>query len=243
MLTHTDEYGFYHHVTNPNHMSSENPSLFSGGMGAMASLVNHPILMSDFKAMEDGNNYTTHITDLHANFSHDEMTGQYCGRFVQRWDVKDLPIIKWKSQGVNDDYQRNYWLHPRDIICYLIFRNNVLGFLLSPLYILFAAVSFLAERNHTSGKCKHFYVASAWSAKGNRIQSFLGRRILSLGEKLCKKEHGEQPFIDIFSIYFKDKLHISHELIGEYYASIRFSTKDKNRERGGFAGTFYSRFK
>lgn len=222
-IKHTDEYGFYHHITNPNHMSSENPSLFSGGMRSMATLVGRGLPYIPFGYLNKSLGWVTHIKDDHANFSHDEMSGQYIGRFVQGDSFNKLPIIKWDSQGVDDEHLRKYWLHPRDIICYLIFRNNVLGFLLSPFYIISSCISFLAEREKTSGKCKHFYVAAAWSSKGNRIQSFLGRQILSLGEKLCKREHGNQPFIDIFKIYFKDKLHISHELIGEYYGQNNFS--------------------
>ena len=220
-----DVYGFYHHIKHPRHNSSENPSLFSAGVDVLCILSRHTPTYSPYGYFKKFGNYVTHITSDVLRFSHDNMTGMYIGYFLRGADVKQLPIIKWKSKK-EGKYDRNYWLHPRDIITYLIFRGNYLGYLLAPLLLLFAALSFTKEKGNTSGKCKYFYVFGALLSKGNKAQRKIGILGMTLGEILCEKEHGKNPFIDIFSIYFKDTGYPNNILIKEYYARLRPSTED-----------------
>jgi hypothetical protein len=171
----------------------------------------------------------SHNNDINSHYSHDNMTGLYClGYFTESFEIKQLPIIKWncvkpsKQQKWYYKIQKklfgNYlWFHPRDFLFYLTLKNNILGYLGLPLLFLISFFSAFAPKNITSGKCKWLLAYLTLNNHTNKMVRAFSKLCLSLFSKTLKKEHGSQPFIDVFNIYFKNEEHPIHNQIKKLY--------------------------
>lgn len=207
--------GLFHLHELPTPDSSENSPTFTAEV-CLFSVLNgfeiKPPLLENLKVSKydfrDRFNGT-----IPCHFSHDNMTGLHCMRHLG-FTSMELPIIRWDSTGKG--ILRQYWLHPRDIITYLSLSFAIL----SPLALLLlpiALVSYVKPREATSGKCLWFLRFGTMSASKNYILKVIGKIGLAIGNKTMLKYHGENPFEDVFSYYFKDVSHPCRVEIKEWY--------------------------
>jgi len=207
--------GFFHLTQSPPIGQSENGPLFTAEVALFAELNNFqisPIDISNLK-LNDVTFTDRYNGKFPAHVSHDNMTGFHCLKALG-YTAMDLPIIRWDS--VKNGVLRKYWLHPRDVIAFLSLSNALFS-PLAVLLLLFAMVSYLKPRNETSGKCMWFLRFGVMSVSKNYILKIVGKLGLALGNKLMVKYHGEKPFIDVFSYYFKDENHPCRVEIKEWY--------------------------
>jgi len=114
-----------------------------------------------------------------------------------------LPILKWNDR---------WWLHPRDISFYLLTRKKLC--LLSPLFVLVlflaSLVSFAQEKERTSGKLLwHVRLRTLRKVYTSRISLSMLKLWERIGLLLAR-----QTWQEVSRIYFTDKDHPLHELIG-----------------------------
>lgn len=212
-----DEYGFIHVQENPTVNGSENSPLFTAELELLFKLNNRSALDIAPKwdmIKENDTKFRDRAIGIPMHFSHDNMTGLYIARELGFHNM-ELPIIRWDTSKP-DKYSRKYWLHPRDIIFYNLLKGNLLGFLLAPILFLIAIHSLLAERGKTSGKCMWFSRFGCLSLSDNGFKAFIGNVGLSISNLLLRREHGSQPFKDVFSIYFVEEHPVNVE-IRRYY--------------------------
>ena len=151
----------------------------------------------------DPNPSDDNVDDVH--FSHDNMTGMYSmigGGF-------SLPIYRWNKR---------WWLHPRDTIFYSIMHENKLFYIFLPVIALMAWISCRKERKDTSGKCLWWLRLQTMKNHKSKLVSIFGSKLLASMGNLIQKEHGWiNPWVDVFSIYFKEKDHPINIKMREFY--------------------------
>lgn len=171
----------------------------------------------------------SHNNDLSSHFSHDNMTGLYCLAYFTSFDLKNLPILLWNCVKPEKQGRWYYklqkklfgtylWPHPRDFFFYLTLKHNILGYLGLPLVFLTSLVSAFAPRDNTSGKCKWFLRYLTLAKHRNKLISLFGKISLRIFGKILEKEHGKQPFLDVFRIYFVLYEHPMHDKVKDLYA-------------------------
>lgn len=150
------------------------------------------------------------------HFSHDNMTALYCLRFLHGYSVQRLPIIEWNN---NKDLERinNYWLHPRDILFYLIMKEKKWSYIGIILLGIMSLITCSAKRERTSGKCLWWMRLNILSLHSSNLVRTISKYILTVITKLLQKEHGKNPWIDIFNIYFRNPDHPVRLNIGRLY--------------------------
>lgn len=207
-----DKYNLLH--VEPNQFS-ENGVLFNSEYSLLSHLIGKkynsiylPIINRNtwFDPNPSDNN------DENCHFSHDNMTGLYTLYKLQGLDCNELPTIKWNE---------GHWLHPRDIIYYSILKEKKWTYLLVLLLGLFSCITCLKTRQITSGKCLWWL---RWHTMkylhSSKFIRFSAHCMLKLNEHMLRKEHGEEVWKDIFSIYFKNPEHPINKLMEKSYAKF-----------------------
>jgi hypothetical protein len=147
-----------------------------------------------------------------SGFSHDNMTGLYCLLYIMEGvDMSKLPIMKWNNR---------YWLHPRDIIYYLLLRIkfNPLRAILTCLLLPFMVHSCLRPREETSGKCLWLLRLVTINLEfNNKWTYYPSTALLFIANTLLSIKHGDEHWIDILYIYFKNTNHPIREQVREIY--------------------------
>ena len=213
MSTFWDEYGLLH--VQPNE-PSENGILFASEYYVLERVHNHPIYEGD-KALRNSSLHSEDSEVLYGanppeyggHFSHDNMTGFKCLHYNLYGTDGHTPILKWNDR---------WWLHPRDIIFYLILRlEGLCGFLLLLLLLPFLLFSLMKRREITSGKCLWFLRLTTLSMSQCPWLSSVATVYILLSNLILSVAHGSEPWDDIFSIYFKNPMHPIREGIREIY--------------------------
>lgn len=212
--TFQDKLGFIHLNENPSITESENQPLFTAATELLMRLNGTSrvgMLNTAYELLNPSKGeFVTHPYTEWRRFSHDNMTGMYIARELGLHSI-NLPICKWPRRD------KNYWLHPRDLIYYSTLSYNPIGSILLPLLLIMAAVSYMAKREVTSGKCLWFYRLSVLTLSGSAYRNCIGRLGLWLGEKMLKCQHGSEPFKDVFGFYFKNPNHPVNQEIQKWY--------------------------
>jgi hypothetical protein len=141
------------------------------------------------------------------------MTGAYIARELGFHNMK-LPTYAWHVHTKTDKFG---WYHPRDLIFYNYMNGGLLGAFFLPLLLLMAVHSYLKPKEVTSGKCLWFYRFQALRLFKGVWGRLIGSLGVSLGERLMKRQHGSQPFRDVFNFYFKNQNHPVNQEIKKYY--------------------------
>ena len=209
MSTFWDEYGLLH--VQPNE-PSENGILFASEYWALERVHNHPIFEGD-KALRstvvNENTFQANPPEQGGHFSHDNMTGYKCLHYNIYGTDGLTPILKWNDR---------FWLHPRDILFYLSLRmEGLFGFVFVLLLLPFLLVSLMRRREITSGKCLWFLRLTTLSMSQCPWLSSVATVYILLSNLILSVAHGNEPWQDIFRIYFKNPNHPIHEQIEELY--------------------------
>ena len=204
-----DDYGLLH--VQPNE-PSENGILFASEYYVLEKIHNHPIYEGD-KALRNTRinevTFQANPPEQGNHFSHDNMTGYKCLTYNMYGSDGLTPILKWNDR---------FWLHPRDIIFYLILRlEGLCGFLLLLSLLPFLLFSLMKRRQVTSGKCLWFLRLTTLSLSHDPWLSTLADLYLVLTTLILSVAHGNEPWIDVFSIYFKNPDHPIRSQIEEIY--------------------------
>lgn len=155
--------------------------------------------------------------DSFCHFSHDNMTGLYS---MLNCQLNNFPTLRWNHR---------LWLHPRDVIFYSIMHKRIWSYFFLPLLWIMAYISCRKEREHTSGKCLWWLRLQTLKLHGNKVVSWFGEKMYRDMTELLLREHyydlfrvldgkKEHVWINVFSIYFKEKDHPVNVLMREYYA-------------------------
>ena len=137
------------------------------------------------------------------------MTGYKCLHYNLYGTDGLTPILKWNNR---------WWLHPRDILFYLTLRlEGLCGFLLLLLLLPFLLFSLMKRREITSGKCLWFLRLTTLSMSQCPWLSSVATVYILLSNLILSVAHGNEPWQDIFRIYFKNPNHPIHEQIREIY--------------------------
>lgn len=204
-----DKYGLLH--VQPN-VPSENGILFASEFYALERVHNHPIYEGENALLAtqiDLVTYQANPPQMGEHFSHDNMTGYKCLHYNLYGNDGLTPILKWNNR---------WWLHPRDIIFYLILRlEGLCGFLLLLLLLPFLLFSLMSVRGNTSGKCLWFLRLVTLSMSQCPWLSTLSTLYILISNLILTFRHGPEPWIDIFKIYFANPMHPIHEQIREIY--------------------------
>lgn len=210
-----DQFGFIHLNENPTNLGSENGPLFTPASYLLMALNNTPNEGMPnpkyYLLKKSSTDFVTEPLSPRFRFSHDNMTGLYIARELG-FHSMDLPICRW-SVGEG----RPLWYHPRDLIFYAALSNHKLGLALLPILLVISIFSYKKPKAVTSGKCLWFYRFGVLSLSKSPYKSFIGKVGLGMGELLLKAQHGSKGFLDVFSIYFKNKNHPINKEIAKYY--------------------------
>ena len=208
-----DQWGLLH--VQPN-VPSENGILFASEFYALEKIHGHPIYEGDLalrnsslRSEDSEVQYGANPPEYGGHFSHDNMTGYKCLMYNMYGSDGLTPILKWNGR---------WWLHPRDFIFYLILRlEGLCGFLLLLSLLPFLLFSLMSKRQVTSGKCLWFLRLTTLSLSRDPWLSTLADLYLVLTTLLLTIVHGSEPWIDVFSIYFKRSDHPIRSQIEELY--------------------------
>jgi len=204
-----DEYGLLHVAPNE---PSENGILFASEFYALERVHNHPIYEGDLalrSTIVNENTFQANPPEQGEHFSHDNMTGYKCLHYNLYGTDGLTPILKWNNR---------WWLHPRDILFYLTLRlEGLCGFLLLLLLLPFLLFSLMKRREVTSGKCLWFLRLTTLSMSQCPWLSSVATVYILLSNLILSVAHGNEPWQDIFRIYFKNPNHPIHEQIREIY--------------------------
>lgn len=208
-----DKDGFLHIDPSPSIEQSENGPTFTAEDELAAKLLGEPLYYPRIGELQrNGKWYTTRVS-TRERFSHDSQTGVYVLEKLHKGTCKHLPVIFWGRKG---------WFHPRDIAFYLLMKENkwVTRFLGLPLLLFLlvtALVSCREERARTSGKCLWWLRLHALQEVKSGFVQKASKLILQICERILKKQHGEKPWIDVFSIYFKNPKHPLRKKMEQLY--------------------------
>lgn len=218
-----DKYGYVHIQKNPNVDSSENGPTFTGEVEVLLAMNGKTRLAKAPRwdmLKESEVKFRDRAVGEPLHFSLDNMTGLYLSRELDHHDM-ELPICRWDTTKPGK-YERKYWLHPRELILFSMLSGglpSVIGYLLSPLLLLIAAVSFSSERGRTSGKMLWLSRFGCLSVSDNLYKRLFGKLGLVLGHAIMKSDHGDKPFLDAAEIYFQNEGHPIREELEEWYSS------------------------
>ena len=141
--------------------------------------------------------------DVH--LSHDNMLGIYALTYLfEAHQLGNLPLTRLNSR---------LWLHPTSLGINLLIKESKWGLFFLPWLFVSLLSSLTKSRQHTSGKCMWLLRLLLLSFKYPAISS-LGLNICDI---LLRKEHGDQPFKDIYAIYFLEGEHPIHNEINALY--------------------------
>jgi hypothetical protein len=204
-----DEYGLLH--VQPNE-PSENGILFASEYYALEKIHGQHIYNGENAIVSThmyDDWYVANPPEKGEHFSHDNMTGLKCLMYNIYGTEQGTPILKWNGR---------FWLHPRDIIFYSALRlEGLCGFLLSLLLLPFLFVSLMRPRENTSGKCLWFLRLTTMHMSLCPWLSSVAGPMLYLSTFILSIRHGNEPWDDIFSIYFKNPNHPIRDLVREIY--------------------------
>ena len=208
-----DRYGFLHLKPNPEPEATENAPTFTAELMLLQKLNYGSV--GEIPAIKklrlaSGELRTTPVSTFGGHVSHDTVTGLYCIRELSGIKNFPLPTFKWNNR---------FWAHPRDHIFYGAMNGNPIALLLLPLLLVISAHTFKKERGNTSGKCLWFLRFGTLMLSKNKILQKVGKSGMILAEKMLEKEHGKNPFIDVFGIYFQEPLHPIRMQIVRFYDS------------------------
>ena len=210
-----DEYGLLH--VQPNE-PSENGILFASEYWCLEKIHGHHIYNGDVAiestisvSVDSGieDIYGANPPEYGGHFSHDNMTGLKCLMYNIYGTEMHTPILKWNNR---------WWLHPRDILFYTILRlEGLCGFLLSLLLLPFLLSSLMRHRENTSSKCLWFLRLTTMHMSNCPWLSTIAGPLLLLSTFILSFRHGNEPWDDIFSIYFTNPMHPIRERVREIY--------------------------
>jgi hypothetical protein len=200
----SDNYAHLH--INPTPNQSENGPLFTAQVNLyhntnpdLKAICGYSLLKEEMYFKANRNSSSNH-------FSHDNLTGLYSlcitGQYYEL--LKKLPILKWNDR---------WWLHPRDPLFFLLCKRRFLC--LSPFFALVLFLvslhSFAQEKGRTSGKLLwHVRLRTLRKVYTSRIS----QAILRLWERIGL-HIADQTWEEISRIYFVDKDHPLHKMIGK----------------------------
>lgn len=113
-----DRDGFLHLHKNPEIDESENSPMY---YGLLSSVIVIPYFLS-LSPLKQGNKFRANANrEWGSHFSHDNMTGLYCILKNEGSEayMRSLPTVYWN---------RDFWLHPRDLAFYFWAKHPILGF-------------------------------------------------------------------------------------------------------------------
>ena len=200
-----DSDNYIHLHMDPNVNQSENGPLFTAHINLYQNTNPDLKAICGYSVLYNKMYFRANRLSSSTHFSHDNMTGLYSlcilGNYYSL--LRKLPILKWNDR---------WWLHPRDICFYLLCKRRFLW--LSPLFVsvlLLASLhSFAQDKGRTSGKLLwHLRLRTLRKVYTSRIALTMLRFWERIGLSLAG-----QTWKDISSIYFTNKDHPLHELIG-----------------------------
>lgn len=199
-----DEYGLLHAMPNE---PSENGILFASEYWALEKIHGHHIYNGDVAIASTAmykDWFVANPPEKGVHFSHDNMTGLKCLMYNIYGTEAGTPILKWNGR---------WWLHPRDIIFYSALRlEGLFGSLLVLLLLPFLLFSLMKPREVTSGKCLWFLRLTTLHMSNCPWLSTVVEPIILITNLLLSIRHGNEPWDDVFSIYFK---HPDHPIRGQ----------------------------
>ena len=200
-----DSDNYIHLHKSPNVNQSENGPLFTAHVNLYKYTKPDLKAICGYSVLTNKMYFRANRLSASDHFSHDNMTGLYSlcitGQYYTL--LNRLPTFKWNNR---------WWLHPRDICFYLLVRRKLC--LASPLFVLVLFLaslhSFAQEKGRTSGKLMwHTRLRTLRKVYTSRISLSMLRLWERIGLSLSK-----QTWEEVSRIYFTDRDHPLHEMIG-----------------------------